>query len=72
MEYSFCLFRMSFTPTEEELLEVQQRFSEEGEDSHLYVPDNFAVTIPAYVDSEQVDYKAGEWMWRIGIVVCFP
>ena len=58
-----CCFRTSFTPTEEELLDIQQRFSEEGSDSHLYIPENFTVTVPAHVDSEQVDYKAGEWVW---------
>ena len=53
----FC--RLQFTPTEEELLDIQERFSEEGSKSHLYIPENFVATGTSYVANSPVNYSAG-------------
>ena len=55
-----CVLRTLFTPTAEELLDIQQRFSTEQSDSHFYIPENFTVTVPAYVENELVDYNTGK------------
>lgn len=58
-EHILIIRRVLFTPTEEELLDIRERFSEEGSAGHLYIPENFVLTASSYVESTPVDYSAG-------------
>ena len=51
--------RLDFTPTEEELSEVEKLFEVEGFGKRLIIPENFTTTIPAFVEGSKTDYEAG-------------
>ena len=56
----FLLFvsRLDFTPTAEELEDVEKRFSVEGFGSRLVIPENFVETVPVYVEGTRTDFNA--------------
>ena len=51
---------MDFTPTEEELRDVEERFQVEGCGQRLVIPENFAPTVPPYKEGDPVDHGARE------------
>ena len=52
--------RVDFSPTEDELREIEESFGAEGCGHRLVIPENFTVTVPPYVEGERVDHNARE------------
>lgn len=50
---------MDFTPTAEELKDVEARFAVEGFGDRLVIPENFVETVPPFQDGSMTDYNAG-------------
>ena len=54
--------RVSFTPTEKELSEVEKMFAVEGFGKHLVIPKNFAPTVTPFAEGSKTDYSAGRYV----------
>ena len=57
---TFACYRLAFTPTEEELIDVEQRFAVEGCGKRLVIPENFSRTLSPYSEGTSVDHNAGK------------
>lgn len=51
--------RLDFTPTAEELEEVERRFAVEGFGKCLVLPDNFVQSATPFVEGYITDFNAG-------------